>query len=236
MVKLVIWNFIQTRSILLGGVLEPSPTPCETQTSARQRTEIFSYQNWSFETFSCPLHTSGWRPGAISIPFWELVFLMPQLLCNWSKNGGKAFWKKFKTGKYLKDSFKTQGFDKKPSVFWRLQASVTLHKIAQKIAWEYPLSKRGLWDFEQHSDFICHWQKTRNWQKTLENKLDIYKNLEINIKIYRNYKIKLEIYKNLQIKFEMYSYFKLENKLKIFEFFVNGRWSQYKSGKFAREP
>ena len=67
-----------------------------------------------------------------------------------------------------------------------------------------------------------------NWQKTLENKLDIYKNLEINIKIYRNYKIKLEIYKNLQIKFEMYSYFKLENKLKIFEFFVNGRWSQYK--------
>ena len=144
---------------------------------------------------------------------------MPQLLCNWSKNGGKAFWKKFKTGKYLKDSFKTQGFDKKPSVFWRLQASVTLHKIAQKIAWEYPLSKRGLWDFEQHSDFICHWQKTQNWQKTLENKLDIYKNLKINIKIYRNYKIKLEIYKNLQIKFEMYSYFKLENKLKIFEFF-----------------
>ena len=165
MVKLVIWNFIQTRSILLGGVLEPSPTPCETQTSARQRTEIFSYQNWSFETFSCPLNTSGWRPGAISIPFWELVFLMPQLLCNWSKNGGKAFWKKFKTGKYLKDSFKTQGFDEKPSVFWRLQASVTLHKIAHKIAWEYPLSKRGLWDFEQHSDFICHWQKTRNWQK-----------------------------------------------------------------------
>ena len=73
-------------------------------------------------------------------------------------------------------------------------------------------------------------------KKTLENKLDIYKNLKINIKIYRNYKIKLEIYKNLQIKFEMYSYFKLENKLKIFEFFVNGRWSQYKSGKFAREP
>ena len=67
--------------------------------------------------------------------------------------------------------------------------------------------------------------------KTLENKLDIHKNLEINIKIYRNYKIKLKIYKNLQIKFEMYSYFKLENKLKIFEFFVNGRWSQYKSSK-----
>ena len=150
MVKLVIWNFIQTCSIPLGGVLEPSPTPCETQTPARQRTEIFSYQNWSFETFSCPLHTFGWRPGAISIPFWELVFLMPQLLCNWSKNGGKAFWKKFKTGKYLKDSFKTQGFDEKPSVFWRLQASVTLHKIAHKIAWEYPLHRGlsylvGLW-------------------------------------------------------------------------------------------
>ena len=38
---------------------------------------------------------------------------------------------------------------------------------------------------------------------------------------------KLEIYKNLEIKLEIYSYFKLENKLEIFEFFVNGRWSQY---------
>ena len=69
-----------------------------------------------------------------------------------------------------------------------------------------------------NSDFICHWQKTRNWQKKLENKLEIDKNLEI----------KLEIYKNLENKLEIYSYFKLENKLEILEFFVNGRWSQYK--------
>ena len=68
-----------------------------------------------------------------------------------------------------------------------------------------------------YSDFICHWQKTRNWQKKLENKLEIYKNLEI----------KLEIYKNLENKLEIYSYFKLENKLEIFEFFVNGRWTHY---------
>ena len=53
--------------------------------------------------------------------------------------------------------------------------------------------------------------------KKLENKLEIDKNLEI----------KLEIYKNLEIKLEIHSYFKLENKLEIFDFFVNGRWSQY---------
>ena len=40
--------------------------------------------------------------------------------------------------------------------------------------------------------------------------------------------IKLEIYKNLEIKLEIYSSFKLENKLGIFEFFVNGRWTQNK--------
>ena len=60
--------------------------------------------------------------------------------------------------------------------------------------------------------------KNSKLTKNLENKLEIYKNLEI----------KLEIYKNLEIKLEIYSYFKLENKLEIFEFFVNGRWSQYK--------
>ena len=49
--------------------------------------------------------------------------------------------------------------------------------------------------------------------KQLENKLEMYKNLEI----------KLEIYKNLEIKLEIYSYSKLDNKLDIFEFFVNGR-------------
>ena len=48
-------------------------------------------------------------------------------------------------------------------------------------------------------------------------KLEIDKNLEI----------KLEIDKNLENKLEIYSYFKLEIKLEIFEFFVNGRWSQY---------
>ena len=49
-------------------------------------------------------------------------------------------------------------------------------------------------------------------KKKLENKLKIDKNLEI----------KLENYKNLENKLEIYSYFKLE----IFEFFVNGRWTQ----------
>ena len=60
----------------------------------------------------------------------------------------------------------------------------------------------------------------------IDKKLEIDKNLEI----------KLEIDKNLEYKLEICSYFKLEFKLEFFEFFVNGRWSQYKSGKFAREP
>ena len=34
--------------------------------------------------------------------------------------------------------------------------------------------------------------------------------------------------KKLEIKLEIYNYFKLENKLEIFEFLVNVRWSQYK--------
>ena len=50
------------------------------------------------------------------------------------------------------------------------------------------------------------------------------KKLEIDRKLEN----KLEIYKNLKIKLEIYSYFKLKNKLEIFEFFVNGRWSQNK--------
>ena len=75
-----------------------------------------------------------------------------------------------------------------------------------------------------YSDFIWHWQKTRNWQKKLENKLKIYKNLQI----------KHEIFKNLEIKLEISSYFKLENKLEIFEFFLNGRWSQYYSDFICR--
>ena len=53
-----------------------------------------------------------------------------------------------------------------------------------------------------NSDFICHWQKTRNWQK---------KHLEI----------KLEIDKNLENKLEIYGYFILENKLEIFEGFLS---------------
>ena len=51
----------------------------------------------------------------------------------------------------------------------------------------------------------------------------IDKKLEINEKLEN----KLEIYKNLEIKLEIYSYSKLDNKLDIFEFFVNGRWTQY---------
>ena len=46
-----------------------------------------------------------------------------------SKNGGEAFRKKLKTEKYLKDTLKKlKDLTKKPSVFWRLQVSVTLHK------------------------------------------------------------------------------------------------------------
>ena len=48
----------------------------------------------------------------------------------------------------------------------------------------------------------------------IDRKLEIdKKNLENNF----------EIYKNLENKLEIYSYFKLEFKLEIFEFFVNGR-------------
>ena len=52
----------------------------------------------------------------------------------------------------------------------------------------------------------------------------IDKKLEIDKK---NLEIKLEIYKNLENKLEICSYFKLEFKLEIFEFFVNARRSQY---------
>ena len=47
----------------------------------------------------------------------------------------------------------------------------------------------------------------------------INKKLEIDKKLEN----KLEIHKNLQNKLEIYSYFKLEFKLEIFEFFINGR-------------
>ena len=57
----------------------------------------------------------------------------------------------------------------------------------------------------------------------INKKLEIDKKLENKLEIYKNLEIKLEIYKNLEIKLEIYSYFKLEFKLKIFEFFVNGR-------------
>ena len=64
-----------------------------------------------------------------------------------NKNGGKAFRKKSSqlknTSRILK---KTQGFDKKLSV---LEAT-SLSYPTQKIAWGYPVSKRGLWDSEQH--------------------------------------------------------------------------------------
>ena len=58
---------------------------------------------------------------------------------------------------------------------------------------------------------------------TIDKKLEIYTKLEIH----KNLEIKLEIYKNLENELEIYSYIKLEDKLDIFEFFVNGRWSQY---------
>ena len=56
-----------------------------------------------------------------------------------------------------------------------------------------------------------------------DEKLEIDKKLENKLVINKNLEIKLEIDKNLEIKLEIYSYFKLENKFKIFEFFVNGR-------------
>ena len=60
----------------------------------------------------------------------------------------------------------------------------------------------------------------------LTKKLEIHTKLENKLEIDKKLEIKLEIYKNLENKLEIYSYFKLENEL---EFFVNGRWSQYKS-------
>ena len=62
----------------------------------------------------------------------------------------------------------------------------------------------------------------------IDKKLEIDKNnSKFNSKFTKNLEIKLQIYKNLEIKLEIYNYFKLENKLEIFEFFVNGRWIQY---------
>ena len=56
----------------------------------------------------------------------------------------------------------------------------------------------------------------------------IDKKLEIDKKL----KNKLKIYEKLEIKLEIYSYFKLENKLKIFEFFC--QW-QMKSISYSVE-
>ena len=69
----------------------------------------------------------------------------------------------------------------------------------------------------------------------MTKKLEINKKLENKLEIYKNLEIKLEIYKNLEIKLEIYSYFKLEIKLEIFEFFVNGRWSQYEFANSSLE-
>ena len=52
----------------------------------------------------------------------------------------------------------------------------------------------------------------------------IDKKLEIDKK---NLKINSKFAKKIEIELEIYSNFKLENKLEIFEFFVNGRWTQY---------
>ena len=57
-----------------------------------------------------------------------------------SKNGREAFRKKFTTGKYLKD------LTKNLSVLEATSLSYPPHEIA----WGYPVSKRGLWDSEQH--------------------------------------------------------------------------------------
>ena len=55
-----------------------------------------------------------------------------------SKNGGEAFRKKF--WKRLEDLTKNLSV---------LEAT-SFSYPTQKIAWEYPVSKRGLWDSEQH--------------------------------------------------------------------------------------
>ena len=62
----------------------------------------------------------------------------------------------------------------------------------------------------------------------IDKKLEIDQKLEIKLEIYKN----LEIYKkNLKNKLEIYSYFILE----IFKFFVNGRWTQYKTQSTVKE-
>ena len=62
----------------------------------------------------------------------------------------------------------------------------------------------------------------------INKKLEIDKNLENELEIYKILEIKLEICKkNLENKLEIYSYFKVEFKVEIFEFFVNGRWTQF---------
>ena len=54
----------------------------------------------------------------------------------------------------------------------------------------------------------------------IDKKLEIYKK--------PHSKLNSKFTKNLENKLEIYSYFKLKNKLKTFEFFVNGRWTQFK--------
>ena len=77
-------------------------------------------------------------------------------------------------------------------------------------------------DLCSNIDFIYHWQKTRNY-KNLEIELEIDKNLEIELEIYKNlenFEFYFKIFVNLEFYFEFFV---------ISSFFVNGRWSQYKS-------
>ena len=72
----------------------------------------------------------------------------------------------------------------------------------------------------QHQQFFTH----RNWCRFEVVRIRGNRQLKVTSSAAdKKLENKLEIYKNLEFKLEIYSHFKLENKLEIFEFFVNGR-------------
>ena len=54
---------------------------------------------------------------------------------------------------------KTQGFDKKPQCFGGYKPQLPYTKIA----WGYPVSKRGFWDFEQHELSLKNWPENHEF-------------------------------------------------------------------------
>ena len=191
---------------------QPHAKPKHQQGKGRR---YFHIKIGHLKLFHAPSIHLGGGLGPSPSPFESWSFWCHSFCVIGAKMAAKPFEKSSKLENTSRIPSKLKDLTKNLQCFGGYKPHLPYTKLPKKIAWEYPLSKRGLWDFEQHSDFICHWQKTRNWQK----------NSKINSKFTKNLEIKLEIYKNLEIKLEIYSYFKLENKLEIFEFFVNGRWS-----------